>query len=74
VERVVSASRKETPRKKEQLRQDPNVRAAVERLERALGTKVRIVEKGQRGRIEIEFYSSEELQRLYEYLVRSEDH
>lgn len=73
VERAVSAST-ETPRKKEQLRQDPNVRAAVERLERALGTRVRIVERGQRGRIEIEFYSPEELQRLYEYLVRSDEH
>ncbi|HVN78845.1 MAG TPA: ParB/RepB/Spo0J family partition protein [Terriglobia bacterium] len=73
VERAVSARRTETPHKSEPPRQDPNVRAAVEKLERALGTKVRIVEKGQRGRIEIEFYSPEELQRLYEYLVRGEE-
>jgi len=73
VERAVSARRTETPHKSEPLRQDPNVRAAVEKLERALGTKVRIVEKGQRGRIEIQFYSPEELQRLYEYLVRGEE-
>jgi len=51
-------------------RLDPNVKAAVEKLERALGTRVRIVEKKKRGRIEIEYYSQEELQRLYEYLVR----
>jgi len=74
VERAVSAYRIETPRPKEKPRQDPNVRAAVEKLERALGTKVRIVEKGQGGRIEIEFYSQEELQRLYECLVREQDH
>ena len=74
VERAVSAYRIETPRRKEKPRQDPNVRAAVEKLERALGTKVRIVEKGQGGRIEIEFYSQEELQRLYECLVREQDH
>jgi len=50
--------------------QDPNVRAAVGELEMALGTRVRIVEKSdQRGRIEIEYYSQEELQRVYETIV-----
>lgn len=49
--------------------QDPNVRDAELRLQRALGTKVRIkgAEKGK-GRIEIEFYSTEELERLFELL------
>ena len=46
--------------------QDPNIKAAVGELESTLGTRVRIVEKSdQRGRIEIEYYSQEELQRLY---------
>ena len=50
--------------------QDPNIRAAVGELEAALGTRVRIVEKSeQRGRIEIEYYSQEELQRVYETIV-----
>lgn len=50
--------------------QDPNIRAAIGELENALGTRVRIVEKGdQRGRIEIEYYSQEELERLYETIV-----
>ena len=50
--------------------QDPNIRAAVGELENALGTRVRIVEKtDQRGRIEIEYYSQEELQRVYETIV-----
>jgi ParB family chromosome partitioning protein len=45
---------------------DPNVKAAIQELERVLGTKVRIVEKsGQRGRIEIDYYSSEDLDRIY---------
>jgi len=48
---------------------DPNVRAATEALERSLGTRVRIVDKGKKGKIEIEYYSPEELQRLYERLV-----
>lgn len=55
--------------------QDPNVKAAVEELEKSLGTRVRIVQKTeQHGRIEIEYYSQEELERLYEYILgRSPD-
>ncbi len=50
--------------------QDPNVRAAAEELERALGTRVRIVELSeQRGRIEIEYYSQADLDRLYQQIV-----
>jgi ParB family chromosome partitioning protein len=64
------ASLKENKAQPEPKRVDPNVKAAVEKLERALGTRVRIVEKSKKGRIEIEYYSQEELQRLYEYLVR----
>jgi len=49
--------------------QDPNVRAAAEELERQLGTRVRIVElTDQRGRIEIEYYSQAELERIYDQL------
>jgi ParB family chromosome partitioning protein len=49
---------------------DPNLKAAVQALEEALGTRVRIVSRAQgRGRIEIEFYSDEDLQRLYELLT-----
>ncbi len=45
---------------------DPNVKAAIVELERVLGTKVRIVEKSdRRGRIEIEYYSPEDLDRIY---------
>lgn len=51
-------------------RVDPNVKAAVEQLERILGTRVRIIEAGeQRGRIEIEYYSKAELDRLFEHIV-----
>lgn len=54
-------------------RQDPNVRAAAEELERVLGTRVRIVEKSeQRGRIEIEYYSQEDLHRVYSLIVAEE--
>lgn len=49
---------------------DPNVKAAIAEMERVLGTKVRIVEKSdKRGRIEIEYYSSEDLDRIYGAIV-----
>jgi ParB family transcriptional regulator, chromosome partitioning protein len=49
---------------------DPNVKAAVEQLERVLGTRVRIIATSdQRGRMEIEYYSQAELDRLFEQIV-----
>lgn len=45
-------------------RQTPDLAHAEERLRRALATKVRIVRSGHRGRIEVEFYSVEDLDRL----------
>jgi ParB family chromosome partitioning protein len=48
---------------------DVHTRAAEDRLRFALGTRVRIVRKGTRGRIEIDFGSEEELIGLYERLV-----
>lgn len=50
--------------------QDPNVRAAISELERVLGTRVRIVARSEnRGRIEIEYYSAEDLERIYGLIV-----
>lgn len=49
---------------------DPNVKFAVQELERVLGTRVRITGRpDHRGRIEIEFYSGEDLHRLYSTIV-----
>jgi ParB family chromosome partitioning protein len=48
---------------------DVHTRAAEDRLRFALGTAVRIVRKGKGGRIEVDFTSEEELNRLYEHLV-----
>lgn len=51
---------------------DPNVRAAEEAMQLALGTKVRICErKGGRGRVEIEYYNLEDLNRIYYKIVGS---
>ena len=48
---------------------DVHTRAAEERLRFALGTAVRIVRKGKGGRIEVDFASEDELQRLYEQMA-----
>jgi ParB family transcriptional regulator, chromosome partitioning protein len=48
---------------------DVHTRAAEDRLRFALGTRVRIVRKGQAGRIEVDFGSEKELQRIYEILT-----
>ena len=49
---------------------DVHVRAAEERLRISLGARVRIVQRGKRGRIEISYTSEDELQRLYDLLNR----
>jgi ParB family chromosome partitioning protein len=52
---------------------DPNVRAAIDEMQQALGTRVRIIEKGKgKGHIEIEFYSSDDLDRIYGMIVTRE--
>jgi ParB family chromosome partitioning protein len=48
---------------------DVHTRAAEDKLKMALGTRVRINRKGKGGRIEIDFGSEDELQRLYEHLT-----
>ena len=48
---------------------DVHTRAAEEKLRLALGTRARIVRKGKGGRIEIDFTSEDELQRIYELLT-----
>jgi ParB family chromosome partitioning protein len=48
---------------------DIHTRAAEDRLKLLLGTRVRIVRQGTRGRIEIDFVSEEELIRIYDQLT-----
>ena len=50
---------------------DPNVRAAVGEMELALGTRVRLVSKSDgSGRLEIEYYSQDDLDRIYSVIVK----
>jgi ParB family chromosome partitioning protein len=58
------------PKHVDEVALDPNVKAAVQEMERILGTKVRIVEKGKKkGRIEIDYYSPDDLDRIYGVIV-----
>jgi ParB family chromosome partitioning protein len=49
---------------------DVHTRAAEDRLRLGLGTRVRIIRQGTRGRIEIDFTSEEELIRIFEQLTQ----
>lgn len=49
---------------------DPYVKNIEEQLQHVLGTKVRIVQAKKRGRIEIEFYSPADLERILEVLKK----
>ena len=57
------------PAEKTESPKDVHTRAAEEQLRFALGTRVRIVRKGKAGRIEVDFTSEDELQRIYELLT-----
>ena len=57
------------PTTREEPAKDVHTRAAEDKLRFALGTRVRIVRKGKGGRMEIDFASEEELQRIYEQLT-----
>jgi ParB family chromosome partitioning protein len=58
------------PKHVDEVDTDPNVKAAIDEMQRVLGTKVRIVEKAkQKGKIEIEYYSAEDLDRIYTAIV-----
>ena len=48
---------------------DVHTRAAEDRLRFALGTKVRIVRRGQGGSIEVDFGTEMELNRIYEFIT-----
>jgi ParB family chromosome partitioning protein len=69
VERRVAALR--APRPARAKRRDPNTKAAEERLKAALGTVVEIARRGAGGSLRIAFTSEQELQRLFELLLRA---
>lgn len=71
----LSGVSRETPVDEEKKKQkgrettDPNLQAIIDDMTRIFGTKVRIKSSGERGKIEIEYYSPEELERITEILL-----
>jgi len=57
------------PHRADQARSDPDLERVEEELRRSLGTKVSLARSRRGGRIVIEYYSEEELGRLYERLT-----
>ena len=49
---------------------DANVRAALLEMERTLGTRVRLQGDENRGKIQISYFSAEDLNRVYEWIVK----
>jgi ParB family chromosome partitioning protein len=61
------------PKHVDEVQVDPNVKAAIQEMQRVLGTRVRILEKAKKGgKIEIEYYSQEDLDRIYDVIVGPE--
>ena len=67
-EKMVAAGHDRTRRRTSQKRPSAQMRAVIERLQRALGTRIRIVESNGRGKIEILFGSAAERERLIDRL------
>jgi ParB family chromosome partitioning protein len=63
------ASRLKNPPKEKKARLSHELKAVEEKLKKALGTKVSISSKSKGGRIVIEYYSDEELDRILEKIV-----
>jgi ParB family chromosome partitioning protein len=55
--------------RKGSIRRDPNLSSQEQLIEDRLGTKVHITQKGERGKISIEYNSKEEFRRLMEELT-----
>jgi ParB family chromosome partitioning protein len=69
VKKIVEGAQPQAPAKPAPA--DVHTRAAEDRLRLLLGTRVRIVRRGARGRIEIDFGSEDELIRIYEQITGS---
>ena len=69
IERLIKEEN--TPAKKPAKRKaekNADVKRVEEDLKAVLGTKVNLAQNGKKGKIEIEYYSREELERLIELL------
>ncbi len=67
---VHGSKSKKKPQADEALKLDANLRAAVLEMERALGTRVRVRGNEKRGKLEVSYFSAEDLNRIYELIVK----
>jgi ParB family transcriptional regulator, chromosome partitioning protein len=59
-----------TPKNVDDVKMDPNLKAAIQELQARLGTKVQVKEGARgRGKIEIEYYSADDLTRIYDVIM-----
>jgi ParB family chromosome partitioning protein len=68
-EKLVQGSIKEREADKKQKYDDPFISNVTERLKRALGTQIKIIDRNGKGKIEIEYYSLDDLERIIESLM-----
>ncbi len=68
LEKMAKDEKPEAKKPRRAAAKNANVKRVEEDLKEALGTKVTLNQKGNKGKIEIEFYSKEELERLIEML------
>ena len=67
----MSGAAKSVAKSEQEQEEDPYVRSLADEFKRALSTKVRIVYNNGRGRIEIDYYSTDELERLAALLLEN---
>ena len=68
-EQLIQKLLKPKPQKRSLQPPDPYLQQTVDEMKRSLGTQVKIVNNAGRGKIEIEFYSESELERLTDYIL-----
>lgn len=66
--KIKSFGRTVKPSEKQKRETDPEIIYLAEELKRALGTQVRILPKGKGGKVEISYFSPQDLDRLLEVL------
>lgn len=72
VKKLTEKPAEEVAPQKNQPKADPVYRQIEDRLRTVLGTKVKISPKGSKGKIEIEYYGEEDLNRILEMVVGPE--
>lgn len=75
IKRIIAGATPAAATQPPPMRNDANIRAAETKLRRQLGTQVRVMpsQTSAGGKIEIEYYSDSDLDRLYQLLIGSQN-